>query len=254
MAELDGKVAIVTGGGRGIGRAVALALARSGAAVALTGRSREHLERVVAEVQSSGGIALAIPGDVADAEAVQSTVARVRAERGAIDILVNNAGITASVKFAETDDATWERIMLVNVTGPFRYCRAVIGDMLARRSGRIINIASIAALSGIPYSSAYSASKHALLGLTRSLALEYGRVGITANALCPGWTETDMLSATIENIMAKTGRSADEARASILALSGQTRFVTAEEVAEAALALAGPDGAATNGAAITIAP
>jgi NAD(P)-dependent dehydrogenase (short-subunit alcohol dehydrogenase family) len=254
MAELDGKVAIVTGGGRGIGRAVALALARSGAAVALTGRSREHLERVVAEVQSSGGMALAIPGDVADAEAVQSTVARVRAELGAIDILVNNAGITASVKFAETDDATWERIMLVKVTGPFRYCRAVIGDMLARRSGRIINIASIAALSGIPYSSAYSASKHALLGLTRSLALEYGRAGITANALCPGWTETDMLSATIENMMDNTGRSPDEARASNLALSGQTRIVTAEEEAQAALALAGPDGAATNGAAITIAP
>ncbi len=252
MGTLDGKVALVTGGGRGIGRAIALALAGAGAGVAVTGRTSATLEQVCAEIATLGGTALALPCDVADGVAIRSAFDHVRASLGPIDILVNNAGITASVKFAETDDATWERVMQVNATGPFFCCRAAVPDMIERGGGRIINVASTAALSGIPYSAAYSASKHALLGLTRSLALELARYNITANALCPGWVETDMLRDAIDNIVEKTGRTPDAARASVLALGGQQRVVTPEEVAVKALWLAGPDGANTSGQAIMI--
>ena len=158
----------------------------------------------------------------------------------------------SGVKFADTDDATWERIMRVNASGPFFCCRAAVPDMIARGAGRIINIASYAALNGIPYSSAYSASKHALLGLTRSLALELARYNITANAICPGWVETDMVQSAVDTIVAKTGRSADAARAGILALAGQPRMLAPEQVAAVALRLAGPEGASTSGQAVTI--
>jgi NAD(P)-dependent dehydrogenase (short-subunit alcohol dehydrogenase family) len=252
MGVLDGRVALVTGGGRGIGRAIALALAGAGAAVTVTGRDVARLEAVRAEIAAQGGRALALACDVADAAAVHAVFAEARAALGPIDILVNNAGITASVKFAETDDATWERIMRVNASGPFYCCRAAVPAMVARSWGRIINIASYAALTGIPYSSAYSASKHALLGLTRSLALELARHNITANAICPGWVETDMVQEAVSNIVTKTGRTTDEARASILALAGQRRMIAPEEVAAAALRLARPEGAGTNGQAITI--
>jgi NAD(P)-dependent dehydrogenase (short-subunit alcohol dehydrogenase family) len=252
MGVLAGKVALVTGGGRGIGRAVALALADAGAAVALLGRDTGRLEAVRAEVAERGGTALALGCDVTDSSAVGQAFAATRAALGPVDILVNNAGITASVKFAEMDDATWDQIMRVNVTGPFYCCRAAAPDMLARKWGRIINVASYAALSGIPYSAAYSASKHALLGLTRSLALELARGGITANAICPGWVETDMVHEALANIMAKTGRGEAEARASILALAGQPRMIQPEEVAAVALRLAGPEGDTISGQAITV--
>ena len=252
MGTLDGKVALVTGGGRGIGRAIALALAGAGAAVVVTGRDIGKLEAVRAEIAAIGQPALALACDVADSGMVAAAFAQARAALGPIDILVNNAGITASVKFADTDDATWEQIMGVNASGPFFCCRAAVPDMIARGGGRIINIASYAALSGIPYSAAYSASKHALLGLTRSLALELARYGITANAICPGWVETDMVQNAVANIVAKTGRSEEAARASILALAGQPRMITPEQVAAVALRLAGPEGAGTNGQAITI--
>jgi NAD(P)-dependent dehydrogenase (short-subunit alcohol dehydrogenase family) len=252
MAELQGKAAFVTGGGRGIGRAIALALAEAGASVAVTGRNTANLEQVAAEIAERGGRALALPCDVADGQAVGAAVAQARAGLGPILILVNNAGITASVKFADIDDATWERIMRINATGPFFCCRAVVPDMVAGQWGRIVNIASIAALAGLPYSAAYSASKHALLGLTRSLALELARYNITANALCPGWVETDMLRDAVASIVTTTGRTPEEARASVLALAQQRRVTTPEEVATAALRLVGPEGAAINGQAITI--
>ena len=252
MGTLDGKVALVTGGGRGIGRAIALALASAGAAVVVTGRDMGKLEAVRAEIVVSGGAALALACDVADSGAVAAAFGQARAALGPIDILVNNAGITASVKFTDTDDATWERIMRVNASGPFFCCRAAVPDMIERGAGRIINIASYAALSGLPFSSAYSASKHALLGLTRSLALELARYNITANAICPGWVETDMVQNAVANIIAKTGRSEEAARASILQLAGQPRMLAPEQVAAVALRLAEPEGASTSGQAITI--
>ncbi|MFN8500795.1 SDR family NAD(P)-dependent oxidoreductase [Kouleothrix sp.] len=252
MGILTGKVALVTGGGRGIGRAIALALAEAGAAVAITGRDAARLDATRAELAGHGVAALALPCDVADSAAVGRAFAEARAQLGPISILVNNAGITASVKFAEMDDATWDRIMRVNAAGPFYCCRAAVPDMIAGGWGRIINIASYAGLSGIAYSSAYSASKHALIGLTRSLALELGRAGVRANAICPGWVETDMVHDAVANIVAKTGRAEADARASMLALAGQQRMIAPEEVAAVALRLAGPEGDAVNGQALTI--
>jgi NAD(P)-dependent dehydrogenase (short-subunit alcohol dehydrogenase family) len=252
MSILVGKVALVTGGGRGIGRAVAQVLAEAGAAVAVLGRDKERLDSVRAEIAEQGATALALNCDVTDSNAVNQAFAATHAELGPIDILVNNAGITASVKFAETDDATWDRIMRVNATGAFYCCRAAVPDMLARNWGRIINIASYAALRGIPYSAAYSASKHALLGLTRSLALELARRSITVNAICPGWVETEMVHEALATIIAKTGRSEQAARASLLEMAGQPRMIMPKEVAAVVLRLAGPEGANTNGQAITV--
>ena len=252
MDEAAGRVVVVTGGGRGIGRAIAVALARAGARVAVTGRSADVLQQVCAEIGEHGGQAAAFPGDIADAVAVRNTFEQIRATLGLVDILVNNAGMTASVKFTDMDDGLWERIMRVNATAPYWCCKAVVPHMIAQRWGRIVNIASIAALSGLPYSVAYSASKHALLGLTRSLALELGRYGITSNAICPGWTDTDMLHNAVANIVEKTGRSESEARASVLALSKQPRVITPEEVAAIALELVSAAGAHRNGEAIVV--
>jgi 3-hydroxybutyrate dehydrogenase len=252
MGDLDGKVALVTGGGRGIGRAIVFALTAAGAEVAAVGRNMSTLSETCAIVAQGDGRAVPMICNVADPQAIQHLFGRIQSELGPVDILVNNAGITTSGRFVDTDDSTWNRIMQVNANGPFYCCRAAVPDMLARRWGRIINIASIAALHGLPFSSAYSASKHALLGLTRSLALELGRQGINTNAICPGWVETDMLHQAIETIVGKTGRTQEQARASVLELAGQQRIVTPEEVAAEVLRLAGPAGDGINGEAITV--
>lgn len=249
QGALDRRVAIITGGGRGIGRALAQSLVAAGAVVVIAGRSAAALEAACAAI---GARTHPVVCDVTDASAVQRLFDATRARCGPADILINNAGITASARVADTDDALWEQIMAVNVTGAFRCCRAAIPDMQERGWGRIINIASIAALNGLAYSAAYSASKHALLGLTRSLAIELGRSGITANAICPGWTETDMLHTAIDNLVAKTGRTPEQARSSLLALSGQTRAVTPEEVAAAMIRLVGPESDSITGEAITL--
>lgn len=246
MHMLDGKIALITGGGRGIGRAIACAFAAAGAQVALTGRNLDSLEQTCALIAAQGGQAYPYACDVVDSTAVRTTFAQVRAALGPIDILVNNAGITASVKFIEMGDEVWDHIMRVNATGPFLCCKAAVPDMMARGSGRIINIASIAGLYGIAYSSAYSASKHALIGLTRSLALELERYHITVNALCPGWVETDMLREAVTNIVGKTDRTPTDALASILALTGQQRSIMPEEVAAMALRFADPQQQATG--------
>jgi NAD(P)-dependent dehydrogenase (short-subunit alcohol dehydrogenase family) len=246
---LEGRVAIITGGGRGIGRALAQSLIAAGAVVVIAGRSAAALEAACAEI---GARTHPVVCDVTDADAVRRLFDATRAICGPADILINNAGITASARVVDTDDALWEQIMAVNVTGAFRCCRAAIPEMQSRGWGRIINIASTAALSGLAYSAAYSASKHALLGLTRSLAIELRRSGITANAICPGWTETDMLHTAIDNLVAKTGRTPEQARASLLALSGQTRAVSSEEVAAAMIRLVGPESDTITGEAITL--
>ena len=252
MTQLNGKVALVTGGGRGIGRAIAIALSDAGASVAVTGRKTTNLEETKSAITAKGGKAMALACDVANKSSVESAFEKIRAELGAVDILVNNAGITYSRKFHETPDDVWEQIIQTNVNGVFYCCKAALPDMIQKRWGRIVTIASIAGLGGIPFSSAYGASKHAQVGLTRSLALEVARYNIAVNAICPGWVETDMFEESIANIVKTTGRTAEEARADLLKLGGQTRAVMPEEVANEVLRLASLEDAKTTGQAITL--
>lgn len=252
--KLKNRLAFVTGGGRGIGRAIALAFAREGASVAVSARTRAQVESVASEIASECGVqTLAIECDVASAESVKRAFESAQEEFGrGPDILVNNAGIVETAPFAKTDEAMWQRHLAVNLTGTYHCTRAALRVMLERGWGRIINVASIAGKTGAPYIAAYAASKHGVLGLTRSLALEVAAGGITVNAICPGYVDTDMTSRGIENIRAKTGKSAEEALEAIKQRSPQNRLVTAEEVAALALLLASEEGRGINGQAINV--
>jgi NAD(P)-dependent dehydrogenase (short-subunit alcohol dehydrogenase family) len=250
--SLAGRHAVVTGGGRGIGAAIATALVTEGARVSILGRDSAKLEAVAREL---GGPehAQAIVADVTDAESVSAAMASARRTFGAIHVLVNNAGQAASSKFAKMDLELWNRIIAVNLTGTFLCTRAVIEDMLASGYGRIVNVASVAGLRGAAYISAYAASKHAVIGLTRSLALEYAKQKITVNAVCPGYTETDIVQGAVNNIMRKTGRSEAEARAALVATNPQGRMIEPREVADAVAWLCRPGAESINGQSIVIA-
>jgi NAD(P)-dependent dehydrogenase (short-subunit alcohol dehydrogenase family) len=252
--KLTNKLAFITGGGRGIGRAIALAFAREGAAVAVAARTREQVETVAREiVDQFEVVSLAVECDVANTKNVQRAfeLAREKFGRGP-DILVNNAGIAETAPFMKSDEDMWERHLNTNLGGTFRCTQATLPEMIARGFGRIINIASIAGKTGAPYISAYSASKHGVLGLTRSLALEVAAKGVTVNAICPGYVDTEMTSRGIENIVAKTGTRAEDALAALKRMSPQNRLVTAEEVAALALLLASEEGRGINGQAINV--
>ncbi|HKS11171.1 MAG TPA: SDR family NAD(P)-dependent oxidoreductase [Pyrinomonadaceae bacterium] len=239
---LTGKTALITGGGRGIGRAIALVFAQHGARVAVAARSREQVESVA---QETGGMALVC--DVSNTDQVAEIFADIKP-----DILVNNAGIAESATFVTTTDDMWQRHIAINLSGTFYCTRAALPAMLERGWGRIINIASIAAKTGAPYVAAYTASKHGVLGLTRSLALEVANRGITVNAICPGYVDTEMVSRGIETITSKTGRSAEEALNALKQMSPQNRLTTPEEVAALALLLASDEGRGINGQGINI--
>jgi NAD(P)-dependent dehydrogenase (short-subunit alcohol dehydrogenase family) len=244
---LAGKRALVTGGGRGIGAAIARGLAAAGARVVVCGRTQADLDVVAAEI---GGIA--IRADLADRAATDAMLAEVGAAVGAIDVLVNNAGIAESAPLERTDDAMWDRILELDVTSAFRVTRALAPPMVKAGFGRIINVASNAGLSGYGYSAAYCAAKHAMVGMTRALAVDLGRTGVTINALCPGWVETQLADEAVARIAAKTGRSLDEARAQLAQMSPQRRMITPEEVAHAALMLCGAGARGIHGQTIVI--
>jgi NAD(P)-dependent dehydrogenase (short-subunit alcohol dehydrogenase family) len=243
---------VITGGGRGIGAATARALAEAGASVVVTARTREEIEEVAGRLAERGHAAHAVACDVSDPDSVRE-MSRAALERlGRVDILINNAGVAPSAPVARTSLEDWNRALAVNATGAFLCTRAFLEGMLERGWGRVINVASVAGLSGAPYIAAYAASKHALVGFTRCLAAEVNGKGVTANAVCPGYVNTDLTRQTIRRVVEKTGRTEEEALATILGMTNQTRLVEPEEVARRLLSLCPEEAGTTNGEAILI--
>lgn len=250
--RLAGRHAVVTGASRGIGAAIAAALSADGVRVSLLGRDTQSLQRVS---DSLGGREHAHPivADITDTKSVESAFAAARDQFGPVHVLVNNAGQAASAKFTETDESLWNRLMAVNLTGTYLGTRQAVPDMLAAGFGRIVNIASTAGLRGAAYISAYAASKHAVIGLTRSLALEYATRNITVNAICPGFVNTDIVKSAIDNIKSKTGRSDSEALAALVATNPQRRLIEPREVADTVMWLCRPGSESVTGQSIILA-
>ena len=252
MSELIGRIALVTGGGRGIGRAVALSLASAGADVAISGRNADVLDETVGAIRAIGRRAAAVVCDVSERGQVDAMVAQVKKDLGNPLILVNNAGIAGSAKLSDTTDDMWESMLRINATGAFYCTRALVPMMVDAKWGRVVNVASIAARAGAAYIAAYAASKHALLGLTRAVAAEVAARGVTVNAVCPGYVDTEMTDRSAAFISVRTGRDETDARKILEGFSPQKRLMTAEEVASLATYLCSEAARGINGQGIVI--
>lgn len=249
---LSGRTALITGASQGVGRAIALAYAAAGAELLLAARNVAALEQVAAEATARGARAHVIPCDVSDPAQVEAMAAAAHELAGGAAILVNNAGVAGSHKLIGHPDELWQRMIDLNLTAVFRVTRAIVPQMAARGWGRVITIASIASRVGNRYMAAYTASKHGVLGLTRALAVELNSAGITVNAICPGYVDTPMTDAAIENIVRQTGRSAEQARAALESASPQGRLIDPAEIAAVAVMLAGEAARGITGQAINI--
>lgn len=247
MADrLSDHHALVTGGGTGIGAAIARALAAEGAKLTLVGRRREPLEEVAAEIDG----ATVATADVSDPAQVEAAFAEARAAYGRVTILIANAGLAPSMAFAKTSAEDWRSVLATNLDGVFHCCKAALDDLLAADAGRIVAIASVAGLRGFAYTAAYTASKHGVVGLMRALAAEYDGKGLTANAVCPGFVDTDIVAAAARTISSHTGRDEGEARAGLAQLNPSGRLIAPEEIAAAVVDLVLSD---RTGAALEIA-
>ncbi len=242
------RIAVVTGASRGIGRAISQRLLKDGYELWALARGVAELESLAKEAQAQGGRVHPLTVDMTDAAAVLAATATVLSRGPAPSVLVNNAGVASSAPLAKTSLEELQRTLAINTVAPFLLCRELIPAMAKAGGGRVLNIASTAALKGFKYTSAYCASKHALLGLTRALAVEYATKGVTVNAVCPGWTDTDMLNASAEGISRATGRSHEQAREALAKLNPMARLIRPEEVAELCAFLLSPAAAAVTGA------
>jgi NAD(P)-dependent dehydrogenase (short-subunit alcohol dehydrogenase family) len=250
--SLAGKRAVVTGAGRGIGRSIALALAEAGADVAVTSRSVAELEQLASEIESLGHHSIFAPCDVTDPQQVQQMASTLLAGLGGVDILVNNAGNAGSHKFLDHPDELWHRMLSINLTSVYYVSKAFVPQLMEQRSGRIITIASIASRVGDRYIAAYTAAKHGVLGLTRALAVEMLPYNVTVNAICPGYVDTPMTDTSVQNIVARTGMTNEEARAYLVKTSPQKRLIEPEEIAALAVFLAQDMSKGITGQAVNL--
>ena len=250
--RFEGKVALVTGGGRGIGAAIARGLAKEGATVAVSARTDSQVNDVVDGIVAAGGRAQAFIADLSKPEEARALVGRVEAALGPIEFLINNAGVASSAPVARIPLEEWNRIFAINVTATFLCTQAALPGMMERKSGRVVNIASVAARFGARYIAAYAASKHAVLGFTRCVAAEAAESGVTANAVCPAFVDTEMVAESVERIVAKTGMPHDQAFETFQNHSPQKRLLTPAEVAHAVVVLCAHESRGINGQAIVI--
>jgi NAD(P)-dependent dehydrogenase (short-subunit alcohol dehydrogenase family) len=252
MQDLREKVVLVTGGGRGIGRAIALAFAAAGSHVVITGRTQATLDEVAKEVRCSRAKVLPLSCDVTQKQEIQELQRRIANDLGAVQILVNNAGIAPAAAFLEMEDSLWEEVMRVNLTGTYYCCKVFLAEMIAAKWGRIVNIASTVAKTSYPNISAYASSKHAVLGLTRSLAAETARHGVTVNAVCPGYVDTGLTQKNAVLLAEKKGKTLADAFEMLKSASPQKRLIDPGEVAALTLMLASEAARGINGQAINV--
>lgn len=252
MAKLNGKVVLVTGGGGGIGRSLALAFAAEGGQVVVTGRTKARLDDVANEIQRLGGKACSLTCDVTRKPAVEALKTQIESKLGAVQVLVNNAGLAPAVAFLDMEDRLWEEVFNVNLTGTYNCCKVFVPGMIASGWGRIINIASTVAKVAYSHISAYTASKHAVLGLTRALALEVAKTGVTVNAICPGYVDTELTLNNAKSMAEKTGKPLEEILGLFKRTSPQNRLIDPAEVAEMAVMLASESAGGITGQAINV--
>lgn len=250
--KLTDRVAFITGGGRGIGREIALAFAREGADVAVAARTMSQVEAVADEIRSLGRKTLAVHLDLTDRLNIREAAQKVMEQFGRVDILVNNAGVLSKGAVLSLDEATWDTTLAINLTGPFLMTQALLGQMLERGKGRIIFINSSSGKIGLPFRSAYAASKHGALGFVKSLANEVADKGITVNAICPGLVETEMWDTSVEDFSAETGKTPQETREMFLQRIPIRRFSEAWEFAPLAVYIASDDSGSLTGQAILL--